>query len=462
MTARERPPADDAHRASGAEPTESDPADVTTDGADEAATDAAAARAPASRGITASGSVAVLTLLLAALSMLGPFTIDTVFPAFVSMGDELGADELAMQQVTSLYMLSFAVMSVFHGPISDALGRKPVMIVGLVGYVVATVACALAPSFGLLLLGRVLQGAFAGAATIVSRVVVRDLFEGPQAHKLMSRIMMIFSVAPAIAPVIGGWLLVFGDWRLIFWAIAGYGVLTLVATVSLLRETHPPSERTPLRVGSVLGSLVQVGRAPAMLRLAGAIAFLMASQFVYVVGAPIIVVRLLGLGEQDFWMLFVPVIGGLLVGAWLSGRLADRMPRSRLIDLAIGLALAAGVINVTLGLLLPRLPFAVMAPALLACAVAVAFPAVQLEILDLFPRHRGAAASLGTFATLAFNALLAGAIVPVIASSLAAVAAFGLASTLLALALWGWHRRAEARDDAVDDAPDDGRARPAT
>jgi MFS transporter, DHA1 family, multidrug resistance protein len=384
----------------------------------------------------------VITIILAALSMLGPFTIDTVFPAFERIGEQFGADSTAMQQVTSVYMLAFAVMSVFHGPLSDAMGRKPVMIIGLVGYVVASIGCALAPNLAVLLVMRTLQGTFAGAATIVSRVVVRDMFAGPQAHKMMSRIMMIFSLAPAVAPVAGGWLLQVGDWSIIFWAIAIYGALAVVAVALLLPETHPADARSPLRVGAVVRSILEVGRHPAMIRLAFVTAFTMGGQFLYIAAAPIIVVDLLGLGEQDFWKLFVPIITGLLVGAWLSGRLADKVSRTRLVDVALTCALGAGALNVVLMLISPHLPLAILGPALLSCCIAVAFPVIQLEILDTFPAHRGAAASLGTLASLGFNALLAGVIAPFVTASLLTVALAGGSFVLIGLLLWIGHRRA--------------------
>ena len=154
-----------------------------------------------------------ITLTLAALGMLGPFTINTVFPAFPQIGEEFGASDVVLQQLISVYLASFAVMSVFHGPLSDALGRKRVMLTGLAIYVIAMLGATLATGMGALIALRVLQGVSAGAATIVSRVVVRDLFSGAEAQRLMARVMMIFALAPVIAPVLGGWLLLLGDWR---------------------------------------------------------------------------------------------------------------------------------------------------------------------------------------------------------------------------------------------------------
>src|SRR5699024_663252 len=183
--------------------------------------------------------------------MIGPFTIDTIFPGFEAIGRDFAVDATALQQLTSTYLLAFALMSVLHGPLSDALGRKPVMIGGLVGYTVASVVAATAPSFAVLLAARVAQGLFAGAATIVSRAVIRDLFEGPEAQRLMARVMMIFAVAPAVAPVIGGEILRFATWHAIFWFVGVYAVATAVLTALVLPETLPPQDRTRLRVGAV-------------------------------------------------------------------------------------------------------------------------------------------------------------------------------------------------------------------
>lgn len=371
--------------------------------------------------------------------MIGPFAIDTVFPAFGIIGREFEVDSTAMQQVTSLYMLAFAVMSIFHGPLSDAVGRKPVMIVGLAGFAVGNVVSALAPSLTVLLISRVLQGAFAGAATIISRVVIRDMFAGAQAQKLMSQVMMIFSIAPALAPIIGGWILNVGTWPTIFWAITGYGLLLIVAVALLLPETQPVEKRQPLEMGSILGSLVEVGTKPAMIRLALTMSLGFAGYFIYIVGAPIIVMDLLGQGEQDFWKLFVPLIAGTMFGSYLSGRLADRVERYSLINVAMPVALAAAVLNVILVALSPTFPWVLIGPILLAIAIGTSFPVLNLEILDLFPDQRGAAASVGTFASLIFNALLAGVLVPIIAREMLYVAIAGAVFLTLSNVGWRWH-----------------------
>lgn len=397
-----------------------------------------------------------ITLTLASLAMLGPFTIDTVFPAFTRIGAEFGGDEVALQQLVSAYLAAFAVMSIFHGPLSDALGRKKVMIGGLVIYLIGMFGCVLAPSMGTLILLRVLQGMSAGAATIVSRVVIRDMFSGSEAQRLMAQVMMIFSVAPAVAPIFGGWLLLLGDWRWVFAGVGVYALLVLVLTVRL-PETLPPEARTPLRVRSLLGSLVHVGRSPVMLRVAAASAFGFASQFLFIAGASIVVVRLLGLGERDFWVLFIPLIIGMLSGAWVVGRVADLMDRSRLISFGFAGTVVTTVVNLVLVSFAPEftgglswgLLLAVIGPMLIAFTVALLFAPIQLEVLDLFPHERGAAASLGTFFGLVLNALLAGMIAPLVTTGLVALGLTSLAFALLGGGFWVWHLRAVRRPVAA-------------
>lgn len=383
-----------------------------------------------------------VTAVLASLAMIGPFTIDTVFPGFQAIGEQLGGDTAALQQVTSVYLLTFAVMSVLHGPLSDALGRKPVMLVGIAGYVVASAACALAPTLGWLLVGRAVQGLFAGAATIVSRAVIRDLYSGAQAQRLMSQVMMIFAIAPAVAPVIGGWLLLVGPWRGIFWFVGAYGVVVALATARVLPETLPPHARQPLRVGALLSGLWLVARSWRFERLALATTFTFSAYIFYVLSAPIVVVDLLGLGEQDFWILFVPMIGGMVVGSWISGRAAGRVDADVLVDRTLVLVLLSVAANVAVVLVTPHPAWVVVGPSLIGVGIGIVFPVLQLALLDLFPHHRGAAASMSAFAVLICNALVAGVVAPLVTTTLLSAALTSAGFAVTGALLWVWHRAA--------------------
>jgi Arabinose efflux permease len=186
-----------------------------------------------------------IALLIGGLSMFGPFAIDAIFPAFPQMGAQLGADKLAMQQTISVYLLAYAFMSLFHGALSDALGRKRVIVGGLVVFILASIGCALSRDMGTLLFFRALQGLSAGVGYIIGRAVIRDLYEGDDAQRLMSHVSMVFSIAPAIAPIIGGLLLGWTGWTGVFWFLVGFSTLLLLTTWLWLPETHPPHARQP-------------------------------------------------------------------------------------------------------------------------------------------------------------------------------------------------------------------------
>ena len=261
----------------------------------------------------ARGTLALIPFVLAMLSMIGPFSIDTPFPAFSQMGEALDVSSGELQLVVTAYMLAFAAMSVFHGPLSDAVGRRPVIVWSLAAYAVASVACAFAPTLEWLLAGRVVQGLAAGGSTIVSRTIIRDLFDGREAQRMMSQVAVIFGVAPAVAPVVGGLLIQIGPWETVFWFMAALALALVALTAGLLPESHPPERRVPLRVGEIVAGLAAVVRVPAFHRMAWAGTLVFGAQFLYIGGASIFVVDLLGEGELDFWKLFVPMIGAMVV-----------------------------------------------------------------------------------------------------------------------------------------------------
>lgn len=385
----------------------------------------------------------LLIAILAGLGMVGPFSIDTIFPAFQQMGAALGVSALALQQLVSVYLISFAVMSLIHGPLSDALGRKPVILVGGAVFTLASVGCALAPSLGWLLVGRAIQGASAGAGQIISRAMVRDLFTGSLAQRVMSQIAMIFGLAPALAPIVGGWLLLAGDWRIIFWSFAGYGLLLVLLVALFLPETHPPEVRTPLRLRPLVGGMATVWRDPDGRRLVFAGMLNFAGMFTYISSAPLFVVNLLGKGERDFWLLFVPLISGMIAGSWVAGRLAGRVPGTRLATWGYRISVAGGVVNLALALLphADPLPWAVVVLPVYTLGVAIAFPILTLAMLDLFPDRRGAASSVQSFVQVTLNAVIAGAWAPFMAQSLLGLAVNALVVTLVAWVLWARHLR---------------------
>ena len=211
-----------------------------------------------------------------------------------------------------------------------------------------------------------------------------------------------------------------------------------------LPETHPAQDRTPLRLRPLFASLWSVWRDPDGRRLALTAMVNFAGMFLYISSAPMFVVRLLGKGEQDFWVLFVPLISGMVVGSWVSGRLAGRVTRNRLATGGYWISLVGGTANLVL-MLVPAthtLPWAVLLLPVYTFGVALAFPILTLAMLDLFPEKRGAAASVQSFVQLVSNAVIAGVLAPLVAFSLPVLAASALVITVVAYLMWQWHLRA--------------------
>jgi DHA1 family bicyclomycin/chloramphenicol resistance-like MFS transporter len=387
------------------------------------------------------GSHGLFLLILALLGMVGPFSIDTMFPAFARMGAEFGASELAMQQVVSVYMLFFALMSLVHGPLSDALGRKPVILAGTALYIAASIGCALAPSLPLLLVFRGAQGLSAGAGVIISRAMVRDVFADEQAQRTMSHIAMIFGLAPALAPVIGGLLLGWSGWRGIFWALTGLGLVMLVLVAFLMPETHPAENRSALEFRQLVGGLGEVLRNPHGRRLALTGLCNNATMFLFISSAPLFVVNLLHKGETDFWLLFVPLISGMVIGSYVGGRLAGRLSGSRLASLGYVISFTAAVANLVLALLpgTQGLPWSVIAFPVLTFGIALAFPVLTLAMLDLFPHSRGSASSVQNFVALLGNTVISGLIAPTLGFALWALGAGALVLISTGWLLWRHH-----------------------
>jgi MFS transporter, DHA1 family, multidrug resistance protein len=380
----------------------------------------------------------VLAVFLAALSMLGPFSIDTIFPAFPPIGREFAADPVAMQQTVSVYLVSYAVMSLFLGPWSDAHGRKPVILGGTFLYAFSSAAAALSVSLPMLLVCRSLQGFSAGAGMVVGRAIIRDLLQGAAAQRMMSQITMIFGIAPAIAPVVGAFLLQTGGWRGIFWSLALFA--TLLASVSAwwFRESHPISQRHPFAPKNLLETYRRIGSEPRFCALALTAAMNFGALFLYIASAPAFVLGLLRLPATGFPWLFVPLIAGLTGGAWLSGRLAGRISARQAINTGfLGIASACALNLLCCSIFpVPLLPWSVLPIALQAFGVSVSLPSLTLLALDCFPLQRGAASSVQAFCSLAANALIAGALSPLLSSS-APRLALGM-SGLSATGLIGW------------------------
>lgn len=385
-------------------------------------------------------SRARLAFVLGALAMFGPFSIDTVFPAFGAMARDLGGTPVAVQQTISVYLLGYGLMSLFHGAISDAVGRRPVILWGIAAFALASVGCALAGSLETLLAFRFVQGLSAGVGMIVGRAIIRDVFDGEDAQRLMGQVSMIFSIAPAIAPIVGGWILGFGDWHDIFWFLAAFSVALGALVWRVLPETHPPPRRLPLRAGVLVGNYVAMLRHRRFLWLVAVTTLNFAALFLYISSAPVFVLQHLGMGEQDFGWFFVPVISGMMIGAWATGRAAGRFGARTMVAAGFACCLVATLANLGYAALSPTFAFpsAVLPLVLLSFGVALVFPQLMIQMLDLYPTQRGSASSMQAFLSLMFQAGVAGLLSPLLSAEPWRLALAALLMSATAFALWRW------------------------
>jgi DHA1 family bicyclomycin/chloramphenicol resistance-like MFS transporter len=372
--------------------------------------------------------------LLAALATLGPFSIDAYLPAFAGIQASLNASTLEIQQTLSAYLFAFALMFLFHGALSDSFGRRPVILVALAIYTLASIGGALTQTVQGLIAWRVVQGLSVGAGMVVGRAMIRDLFGAEDAQRLMSMVTLFFGLAPAIAPIIGGWLFVGLGWRAIFWGLAVVGLALVVVSARFLPETLEPQSRQAFHPVALLKGYEEVGINFKFLFLSLAAGFNFNAFFLYIVSAPMFLGKHLGLGPQQYAWLFIPSIAGIMIGSQLSGRAAGRLTSRQTVQRAYIFMVVAAAGNLAYTFLThPTVPWAMVPIFFYGIGFAMAMPSITIITLDLFPTRRGMAASLQGFVSGMVNTLTAGVISPALSVDLHSLA-LGMAGMLVA----GW------------------------
>lgn len=281
---------------------------------------------------------------------LGSLSIDLYLPAFPELATHLHTSEAAVQITLTACVIGLAVGQLVAGPLSDSFGRRAPIALGLLGWSVASVLCALAPSIESFTVLRFAQGLAGAAGLVVSRAVVRDLATGPEMVRAFARLMLIVGVVPILAPTLGGIMLEVMPWQGLFLALAAFGLVGVAAVWFGLAETLPPSSRRPGGLRSALGSyrvLLGDGR---YLRSAAVMAFAFAALFTYVSGSAFVMRSVFGLDAAGYGLMFAAHSVALVAGNQLSGRTAGRWPAGRHLLVALGVALlgAAGLTVVAL------------------------------------------------------------------------------------------------------------------
>ena len=398
-------------------------------------------------------SVVALIALLGALTALAPLTIDLYLPAFPTIEADFATTESAVQMTLTGSLIGVALGQLIIGPLSDAYGRRPPLLFAVVGYVLASIGCAVAPTVELLGGARVLQGMAAAAGGVIAMAVIRDLFDGLRGVQMLSRLILVVGVAPIIAPTVGSVVLAFTHWRGVFWLLAVVGVVLAVAGMIGMRETLPAERRQPAGIRPTLRTYGRLLRERTMVGLLLTGGFVFAQIFAYVSGSSFVLQNQYGLTTSQFGLVFGLNSLGLVIMSQVNPvLLRSRDPQDVLsIALVVGgvatvlllVATTTGALGLA-GILIPLFVILSMA--------GLSLPNVPGLALATHGRTAGSAAALlggANFAVGAVVAPLVGVLPVAPATSMAVVMA---AMSAAALTAYFWVAR-PGRIPAFDRVP---------
>lgn len=305
----------------------------------------------------APGSATFVVLIAAVLTM-SAMTIDINLPAIPATAAAFGTSTTRAQLSVSIFFIGFALGQAFFGPLADRYGRRPVLLAGIVGYLAATVACAVAPTIDSLLAARLVQGLAAASGPILGRAIIRDRFEGAEMARVMSLVLAAFITAPLVAPSIGALILGLGSWRWIFWFLAIYGAVLLVLVLTYLEESLPRPDPAALAPGRLVGAYRSVLGDPVSRRFGALVVLGLAMLLIYLVtGAPIFMVTY-GLSPAAFGLVFALIAVCSAFGSLANTRLVRRFALEAITlwaFVAAALAMAGGLVLVALDQAMPWL-----------------------------------------------------------------------------------------------------------
>jgi DHA1 family bicyclomycin/chloramphenicol resistance-like MFS transporter len=388
-----------------------------------------------------------MTVMLAFMTALGPLATDLYLPSLPHIGAALGASPAAVQLTLSAYLIGFSVGQIVYGPISDALGRKPVLVASFALFVIATIACAIAASVETLIVARAIQ-AFGGAGPIIlARTMVRDLYEGPRAGREMSMMGSIMGVTPIIAPVLGGFLQVGFGWRSIFATMAAGGLVLALLAVFLVPETNRFRDRSHLSPGAILRSYSVVLKNRAYRAYVALLALSYAGLFAFISASSFVMQGVYGLDEIMFGIAFALCSVFFVIGTLIGTRIVVRRGFDRTIGVGVAL-LAIGGVGQWLGAyFLPGQIVALVIPEMIYfTGIGLVLPQAMAAAMAPFPERAGAASSLAGFVQMVFASAAGAGVGAFVGGSAMPLVTASALSGLGALAIFVNTRRLRRKD----------------
>ena len=355
-----------------------------------------------------------LIVILGALVAFGPMAVDMYLPSLPTISLDLGATSASVQWTLAVFFIGFCLGMLIYGPLSDRLGRRPVLVVGIAIFVVASFACTVATDVYQLVLFRFVHALGGGAAAVLGRAIVRDLFPPDEAARVLSMMVIVMALAPLLAPTVGGQILVWFGWRTIFGVLAVFGVACLVAVLLWIPESHPVQKRAVIGYGAAFRAYgtIFTRRTAIGYMLCGGMAF--AGMFAYITGTPFVYIEYFGVAPEHYGLLFGLNVVAMMIGAYINGRLVRRVGIQRMLVYGAAISAAAGIALAILGLSATGGLFGIVLPLLFFLGVIGLLGAnCTARLMALFPDNAGAAVAtfgagqfgLGALASLAVSAM---------------------------------------------------------
>jgi len=344
-------------------------------------------------------------ILLILLSSLGPVALNIFLPSMPSLTEALDTRYDVAQLTLTLYLFATAFTQLILGPLSDKFGRRPIILLGVSLYVVASLACALAFNIEQLIIGRIFQAAGACAGIVITRAIVRDLYDRQKATSILGYMTMVMAVAPMMSPIIGGYLDQWSSWRASFYLVSVFGCILLLFSMAKLHETNHQLV-SDMKLNNIMQKYQQLLKKRQYLGYVLGVSFGSGVFFAFIAGAPFYATKVLGLLPSEYGFYFVMVSIGYMLGNFISGRFATRFSAKRMLDIAcLLLIIGTGVLlyysfsgfNHPSSLFIPM--------TLVACSNGIAIPNGMSGALSVAPKLAGTASGLAGFIQISLGAI---------------------------------------------------------
>jgi DHA1 family bicyclomycin/chloramphenicol resistance-like MFS transporter len=341
------------------------------------------------------GISSIVILVLGALTAFAPLSIDMYLPSLPTLERELAAPASAVKLTLSAFLIGLAAGQLLYGPLSDRFGRKAPLISGVALYTVASVGCAYAATVEALIALRVLQALGGCAGMVITRAIVRDMVDGPEAARLFSTLMLVMGVAPILAPLLGGYVLIWFGWSAIFWFLALFGAVCLAGIALILPETRPPHLRTQGGVGATLATYGRLLTSRRFLGFVLSTGFPTAGMFVYITASPHLLIGTHGVPAEAYGWVFGANAAGLIGASQFNRLLLRRLSVERMLALGVAIYLAGALILLTVALAdVGGLPALLAALFLTIASLGTIMPNAAAAALAGEAAHAGSASAL--------------------------------------------------------------------